>query len=78
MSSSSIALAAWSKTLSAALTRAVSRIWKAIQSQDGGSATEAASTAPKAAKKAERAPKAAKKGRNVRVVPVRAANWPGR
>src|SRR5260370_11273141 len=39
---------------------AVSRIWKAIQSLDGGSSTEGTSAAPTAAKKAERAPKAAK------------------
>jgi len=40
---------------------AVRRIWKAIQSLDGGSSAETASTAPTAAKKAQRAPKAAKK-----------------
>jgi uncharacterized protein DUF3489 len=36
---------------------AVSRIWKAIQSLDGGSPADTATAAPKAPKKAKRAPK---------------------
>src|SRR5260370_42333367 len=53
---------------------AVSRIWKAIQSLDGGSSTEADSTAPTAAKKAERAPKAAKKAKHAaKAKPIKTA-----
>jgi hypothetical protein len=42
---------------------AVSRIWKAIQSLDGGSAAETATTAPKRANKAKGAAKQAKKAK---------------
>ena len=39
----------------------VARIWKAIQSLDGGNATEESTTVPKAAKKAKSAAKQGKK-----------------
>src|SRR5881296_1748822 len=42
---------------------AVSRIWKAIQSLDGGSSAEAATTAPKRANKAKAAAKQGKKAK---------------
>src|SRR5438309_7541097 len=42
---------------------AVSRIWKAIQSLDGGSATETATAATGAPKRANKAKAAAKKGK---------------
>jgi hypothetical protein len=42
---------------------AVSRIWKAIQSLDGGGATEAATTAPKEASKAKAPAKQSKKAK---------------
>ena len=42
---------------------AVSRIWKAIQSLDGGSAAEAATAAPKGANKAKAAAKKGKKAK---------------
>ena len=52
---------------------AVSRIWKAIQSLDGGSAAETAATAPKPGKKAKTAAKQAKKAKTaVKAKPAKA------
>src|SRR5216684_1183954 len=45
---------------------AVSRIWKAIQSLDGGGATEAATTAPERANKAKAAAKQGKKTKSAK------------
>src|SRR5881296_1612657 len=45
---------------------AVSRIWKAIQSLDGGGAAEAATTAPNRANKAKAAAKQGKKAKNAK------------
>jgi len=45
---------------------AVARIWKAIQSLDGGSPAEAATTAPKRANKAKAAAKQGKKAKNAK------------
>src|SRR5438034_6474116 len=53
---------------------AVSRIWKAIQSLDGSTPAEAATTAPKPGKKAKTAAKQAKKPKNAaKAKPARAA-----
>jgi hypothetical protein len=53
---------------------AVSRIWKAIQSLDGGSAVETVTTAPKRANKAKLAAKTAKKAKSVtKAKPAKAA-----
>jgi len=52
---------------------AVSRIWKAIQSLDGGSPAEAATTAPKRANKAKAAAKKSKNARSAAKVPAKAA-----
>src|ERR1700682_6808585 len=45
---------------------AVARIWKAIQSLDGGGATEAATTAPKQASKAKATAKEPKKAKTAK------------
>src|SRR5204863_6587896 len=53
---------------------AVSRIWKAIQSLDGGNAAETATTAPKRANKAKAAAKKGKKAKNAaKAKPAKAA-----
>ena len=53
---------------------AVSRIWKAIQSLDGGSPAEAATTAPKRANKAKAAAKQGKKAKTAaKAKPAKAA-----
>src|SRR5947209_14391968 len=49
---------------------AVSRIWKAIQSLDGGTPAETATTAPKRANKAKAA---AKQGKKAKAKPAKAA-----
>src|SRR3989442_11853852 len=53
---------------------AVARIWKAIQSLDGGSPSEAATTAPKRANKRKGAAKQAKKAKTgAKAKPAKAA-----
>jgi hypothetical protein len=52
---------------------AVARIWKAIQSLDGGSAAEAATAAPKRANKAKGAAKKGKKAKTAAKAPAKAA-----
>jgi len=52
---------------------AVSRIWKAIQSLDGGSPAETATAAPKVANKAKAAAKKGKKAKSAAKVPAKAA-----